>query len=99
MHACWGEKGKYTHEPERERGCWVVHLEAFISLLQVGILGEVSEGGFHQNIHQFSRCVLLGLWSLLVGLCGVFVIAGIILFSYLCQFPYSISCLRTSQVI
>ena len=55
--------------PLREKartGHWVLCLEAFISLVQVGILGEVS-GGSRQHMHQFSRCAFSGSWSPLIG--------------------------------
>lgn len=43
-------------------------LRVFISL-SGGILGGGIRVGFQQNIHQFFRCVLSGLWYLLVAHC------------------------------
>ena len=44
---------------QMESALWVLCPEAFLSLLQAGILGEVSGG--------FSRCALSGSWSPLIG--------------------------------
>ena len=40
-------------------GCWVLCLEAFISLLQVGILGEVSGKGFSRIFISFPGVSLI----------------------------------------
>ena len=54
-------------------GNWVLSLEAFISLFQAEILGEVLGQvvgrGFQGNIHQFLRCAqkTSELWSPLIG--------------------------------
>ena len=50
-------------------GCWVLCLEAFISLLQVGILGEVSGKGFSRIFISFPGvsliclCVKMRAWG------------------------------------
>ena len=74
----WGKqkgKGKVCGPaPQRERDGahmhWVLPFMCFISLAGDNLRGGL-RGGFQQNIHSFSRCALLGQWSLLIGLLQV----------------------------
>ena len=53
-------KGMAQAAPQREGGSWVHCLRAFISLLQVGILGEVSGEGFNRIFISFPGVLFQG---------------------------------------
>ena len=62
--------------PQREKGEFVpcvLCLQASFSLPTLSLPGRNFRGGlrggFQQNIHQFSRCALLGSWSPPIGQC------------------------------
>ena len=70
----WGKRRKQRGKgiawaaPQRESKLWVLHLEAFIFLAGGNRRGDL-RGGFQQNIYQFSRFALTGLWSPLIDHC------------------------------
>ena len=61
-----GDRGWHRSAPQRESSSWVSCLEAFLSLLQVGIQGEVPGEGFREYSSVFqgalSRVVVFTDW-------------------------------------
>lgn len=51
--------GRFWCAPRKESQCWILCLEAFISLAGRNLRGG-HKGGFQQNVHQFPKCAPQG---------------------------------------